>query len=882
MKRLLHLGIVALFSIHASQAIAKTDDPTLHRYERLVRIKIQEQDLPIKVSYRAKSKPGSSSLSAEFLDPRDQRWTQFLLFTDVDFKTITYSADKDPGKTIDLKIKLVSTGADDLIEDEVGALYSSAGNSSAKDLTVETMRQSILEKFPNLFDKNSRSATPPPALPTTEKKKNKTTSPELISGAFDYDHKKFKVEIDNTGMLKVIDEKSGRFLIVTQNVPASYFDTKKFFSPTDRITLQDGILRFDAIERAVDLKHFDAEIDLLGHSQKARVVKDAKEEVIDVVKWMDQEFPDLVEQEREKIRNGTEVDINDIYIETHLDILSTFAAGKSVKFLGDPGVGKTTLIKLLARAIAKGLIPNVPRTLQLRAISTSRLVAGTKYVGSDATRIQSLISFASQVRPAYFIDEFHTMSGAGVYEGNTNNILNTIKGELETGLLRIIAASTEYEWDRAYASDKALNQRFHKVPALAPQGEALLTTLRNAYKLVGKEAPEKAVMEKAIELSNKFAISGAQPRLAINLLLQAGQLRGRAQGSWKASPPDMNAVLEAAVKTYQIDPAYFDSSKAADLLAKLKTLLKEEVVGQQDAVNKTVDLWLKRLSGLSSEEYADSMILMGPPGVGKTFLSKLQSQGLGFHHKLIEMNKYTTGNVEEFRYEVYLALLKSPNTIFTLDEIEKAHPAVQNAALSMLQPGAFTVNFKDSYGKFVFEEVRCRNTMFLMTTNAGQNTVKYKPVGFAGKTSAEDESNPKRSDTELRQALVADGIVEPLISRTPIIVALDLPTRAEFETALKKAVVKTLQSASARKGRIIQLANEKELMTFYMSKFVEGRSDYRTISQYIQSQLDLWIAREIVISESKKESTKTLVIQWAPWVSGQGADPCSQALMKKQ
>ncbi|MCM0605996.1 MAG: AAA family ATPase [Xanthomonadaceae bacterium] len=875
MKPLIHLSLAALSFWITTSTFAQE-----HRYERMVKVRIEKEELRVRITAKVKSEKNTSVLNLEFKDPRDNIWTQFMLFTDVNFKKIVYSEDKDSKSEVKYNIELEAVKSDELLKADIGTTYFDK-NNNLKSIYVETIREKILQDFPKIFVNNS-STNPTVAANDSEVKnsikiKKKTEATLLSNNTIEFEGKKFRIELSDKSILKLFDEK-GRFLIVTQNLNSSFFDRSLTPDPFERSRIVDGILRFDTVERAIDLRQFDAEIDLIGHSQKFSIVRDAQEKTINVPQWMDEQFPDLVEIEREKIKNGTEADINDIYSEFHMDILSTFANGKSVKLIGDPGVGKSTLIKILARAIAKGTLPNVPRTLQIRAVSTSKLVAGTKYVGSDAIRMQSLISYAQQVRPAYFIDEFHTMSGAGVYEGNTTNNLNTIKAELETGLLRLIAASTPHEWDNAYATDTALNQRFTKVTAHAPSGEVLLTTIRNAYKLIGKDAPEQAIIEKAIELSNQYSISGAQPRIAINLLLAAGQIKGRNSGSWKAGVADMGSLLEATKKTYNLDPANFDSAKASELIKKLEKLLREEVIGQAEAINKTLDLWLKRFAGVHSKDYADSMILMGPPGVGKTFISKLSSVALGYNYKLIEMNKYKSPHsVEEFRYEVYMAQLKSPATIFTFDEIEKADPAVQNAALSMLQPGQFTVNFKDSYGKFVFEEVRCHNAVFLMTTNAGQGAVTYKPVGFGGKSNVES-TQPKRSSNDLRKALVAGGIAEPLISRTGIVVALDLPNRAEFEDALKKAVTKTIKFASGKKSRPITLSNEKEMMAFYMNQFVEGQSDYRTISEYIQDQLDLWIAREIVMSESKKQTTQPIIIKWSPWVSGQGVKPCEKAI----
>ncbi|NDG86097.1 MAG: AAA family ATPase, partial [Proteobacteria bacterium] len=438
--------------------------------------------------------------------------------------------------------------------------------------------------------------------------------------------------------------------------------------------------------------------------------------------------------------------------------------------------------------------------------------------------------------PVLLVDEFHVAVGVGVTKGNPNNIAQTLKPALESGELRMIGISTNQEWDHAFANDAAFDQRFEEVNHAAPTGADLRQKIRNSFTLRGLPVPEESAIERAISLSDRFAITGAQPRKAVNLLIKATGIMD--EFGKEGSPASTAAVEKAAVESYHIDPATFDRMKIHARLGSMKATLESQVVGQKQAIEKINQVWFRKLSGVGSEQTANAILFYGPPGTGKTLTAKLSAQAGGYKSVVIEMNKYASGDIEGFRYEVFRALRESPNTVLILDEFEKAHPRVQNATLAMMQPGQFTVNFQDHSGRKVFEEVTSRNAIFVLTTNAGQSLFTGRhaprvPVGFkAGDATPPSPSAP--SQAEVNATLVQDGISEPVLSRVEAVVGLPRPSSEEFRIALGREIDATLARESKRTGVSFRLSAKDALVAKLMQSYQANASDYRDVGYLIR------------------------------------------------
>lgn len=912
MKTTLLSTAMVMFQLIASSF---ADDPNLRVYERTIEIHVTEEtNAFIKLEYYVYPGSGKTGkIRAQIsLDTktRNMKFIELFILGELEFKQIVYSVEREyeterkwhPSARLD---PLGKPGEFEYIESgSVGVHYIKKGSNAVTPLTVEGLRAVIFYMKANEF-KNDPRFYPTIAQETQIDPNKKAINPldKVSSGgvssdqnAVYYKDKKFIIKISNDRIVIVND--AGRELIVAQPLPASYRNNKTVSVLEKKGITEDGLLNLNSVNRVIDLENFDGEIDLIGHSLQPQIVVNGEEggahdaekgqKPFDPADWVTDNFPDLVAEERLKMKDKTSQDLDTgFHHEEFQDILSVLSAGKSVRLTGPSGSGKSTKIKLLARAIARGEIKGVPRTTQIRALSASALESGTKYRGSLDTRIQALIAYAKKTKTIFFIDEFHTMSGVGAGSGSSTNSLNSLKEELANGNMRIIGSSTLQEWNNAFASDSALNRRFLDVENVAPNGDKLIKTMRNAFRMMNQQVPSDDLLQMAIDLTNRFSVMGSQPSMAMDILARAGQIVARQSGSWKSVMPTKEAIQQAVMKAYKVDSAWFNQKEITEKIKSLEAVLNEKMVGQDLAKKQVMDFWLRSLAGVGSEENADTMIFMGPPGVGKTFISKLIAKALGYKSKIIEMNKYATGDVEAFRYEVYLALMENPLTIFVLDEIEKAHPTVQNAALSMIQPGSFTVNIKDAHGKTVFEEVRCTNAKFEMTTNAGQAAVEMisaaqsgGPLGFRTTEHTASQEKPRMpSDTTLRTALVQGGIVQPLVSRAPTIVALGLPSRDEFAEAVRRAVADVLKRESTKKKKEFVLLNPDLFVEYVLKSYSAGYTDYRQVEAALQKDLELWIAREFILAGADKHK---ITIPWQPWISGQGLGPCEEKILSQK
>jgi ATP-dependent Clp protease ATP-binding subunit ClpA len=428
----------------------------------------------------------------------------------------------------------------------------------------------------------------------------------------------------------------------------------------------------------------------------------------------------------------------------------------------------------------------------------------------------------------------------------------------------MVGISTNQEWDHAFANDAAFDQRFEEVNHAAPTGEDLRQKIRNSFTLRGLPVPENEAIERAISLSDRFAITGAQPRKAVNLLIKATGIMdefGRENHS-----ATREAVERAAVETYHIDPATFDRAKIHARLSSMQSTLQSQIVGQRQAIEKINQVWFRKLSGVGSEQTANAILFYGPPGTGKTLTAKLSAQAGGYKSTVIEMNKYASGDIEAFRYEVFRALRESPNTVLVLDEFEKAHPRVQNATLAMMQPGQFTVNFQDHNGRRVFEEVTSKNAIFVLTTNAGQSLFSRNaartPIGFKpAPANGAHSQNAVPSQAEVTSILVQDGISEPVLSRVEAVVGLPRPHSEEFKIAIEREIDSTLARESKRTGVNFRLTGKSLLVERLMQSYQPNSSDYRDVGYLVRENLDPLIAQAII--EPDFEKARVVEIKWS-------------------
>ena len=811
------------------QALAWGGAPTDKVFEYRTQMVYPNGRVDVRIEMRVSTGPSdfTDELSVFIKNEKSEEWVRIQESELIRFSKIAYTQDLSP--EIAARESAVTTEVPEgsrITKSDLGIQYFDA---SLKKVQIEynEVRNRIANEFPEVV-----------ASPNAKVSKRETkSSPRIVEG-----RNEFKYELN------------GDVATLTRSDGKQVSFPRRGLGMNPRFAVEDGILTLEGSPRKFDLRMFDAEVSFIGDTEESVWIKTAEGDFVDPVDEADRLYPDLVAKERARILSGKAAELDQGTSEAALRISRALKVKKSVKLLGPAGSGKTTEMQVLARMVAEGKIPSMPRTAQIRILSLNELGAGTKYVGELETRMSIVLEMAKKLKCILLIDEFHVAVGVGVSKGNPTNIAQTLKPALESGEVRMVGISTRQEWEHAFASDAAFDQRFEEVALEAPKGPDLLRKVKNSLQMKGIQVPEDRVVLRAIELSDRYAITGAQPRKSVNLLLKAAMLMEERefQGGSPApesSPIDLAAVEKAAVETYRIDPASFDPAVVYQRLARMKSGLSAQIVGQNEAIEKITRIWFRKLTQVGSEQSAKAILFYGPPGTGKTLTATLSAQAGGYHSRRIEMNQYANGDIEAFRYEVFLALRESPNTVLILDEFEKAHPRVQNAVLSMMQPGVFTVNFQDASGRRVFEEVNSSNAIFCLTSNAGQSVVQVKPVrtaiGFRPQVIPPAAAPSKNGDAVIA-TLVADGISEPVLSRIEAVVPLARPTAPEFRVALSREVEATLVRESKRQGVPFRLNHRDGLLDRMMREFTADQSDYRDVGYLVREHLEPLIAQAVI------------------------------------
>ena len=579
----------------------------------------------------------------------------------------------------------------------------------------------------------------------------------------------------------------------------------------------------------IDLDQFDAELRRFSFLGKGDVVLDDKGKSVDGTAKVRSKYTDLVSDSIAHPERYSESSDNDVL--QHFS--EALWARRSVILLGKPGTGKSSAVRAFARDVGKGLVRGVPRTTEIFDIKVSSLLSGTTYIGATEQRIAELLSAAKESGCLFFFDEFHVLAGAGTSSHDTNDVTQYLKKGLESGELLLIGTDTDHEFYNAFAHDPAFIERFDIKKLTPPEGLALQEIIRARFKSEFKMDLSPALIELAIDLSQNYDVTAAQPRSAVNLIRKAvARLASVGQEGAEITP---RYLKETAVIKYGFDPFQLNPAQLRTKLSQLKPGLDQELIGQDEAKSLVYRLWARKITGVGDDHQVNSLLLAGPPGVGKTRIAELSANLMGYKKTVIEMNKFAHGGIELFRREIYQTLLEHPFRVIVLDEMEKAHPSVQAGALSMLQSGAFQVTEEMPLGKTVVRDVSAKHALFILTSNAAGAYIKR-----------ELRKNGSVDEGELRQTLAEDGIAEAILSRIQHIIPMTTPTQEEFKTGVRKTLASTLKRESERHGYKFVIENEDEFIAEVMKTYHED-TDYRDIRKHLASIEDLiahWLIHE--------------------------------------
>ena len=435
-------------------------------------------------------------------------------------------------------------------------------------------------------------------------------------------------------------------------------------------------------------------------------------------------------------------------------------------YVGDPGVGKTAIAEGLARHIVEKKVPEVLQDATIFCLDMGTLLAGTRYRGDFEERLKAVITEVEEHEGAIlFIDEIHTIIGAGATSGGAMDASNMLKPALSSGAIRCIGSTTYKEYRSHFEKDRALLRRFQKIDIkepTVPETKEILKGLRKYFEKHHSVKYSDDVIDAAVDLSNRHINDRKQPDKSIDVIDEVGAAQMLLPPEKRKTDISVEDVEVVVSKIARI-PAKTVSKDDTAVLASIGTDLKRVIYGQDKAIETLVDAIRLSRAGLRQDDKPiGSYLFCGPTGVGKTEVTKQMASLLGLELHRFDMSEYMErhsvsrligappGYVGYDQGGLLTdAVDQSPHCVILLDEIEKAHPDIYNILLQVMDHGRLT----DSNGK----KIDFRNVILVMTTNAGAMEMSKEAIGFgANVREGDDEEAIKKLFTpEFRNRLDA-------------------------------------------------------------------------------------------------------------------------------
>ena len=415
----------------------------------------------------------------------------------------------------------------------------------------------------------------------------------------------------------------------------------------------------------------------------------------------------------------------------------------NVLHIGEPGVGKTSLIWGLARLIEEGNVPERLKNSRIYQVDVGTLLAGTQFRGDFENRIKQIMDGIQSEgdNNIVYIDEIHTLVGAGSNSEGSMDASNMLKPYLETGAIRFIGSTTYEEYNKHFSRSKGLIRRFQQIDILEPSIEEtknIIKQLLPRYEEYHNVVYSKDAISYAVEASAKYINDRFLPDKAIDLIDEAGAVKEIEKSHKEIGKSDIADILSKTCKVSALADADDNEYK---LLYKLSSRMLSQIYGQDEAVKQVVEaVQMSRAGLLDENKPLASLLFVGPTGVGKTELARVLSKELSVDLIRFDMSEYTEkhsvakliGSPAGYvGYEdgglLTDAIRKSPNCVLLLDEIEKAHQDIYDILLQVMDYARLT----DNKGR----QADFRNVIIIMTTNAGAQFASQASVGFAGSVS---------------------------------------------------------------------------------------------------------------------------------------------------
>ena len=418
--------------------------------------------------------------------------------------------------------------------------------------------------------------------------------------------------------------------------------------------------------------------------------------------------------------------------------------------VGESGVGKTAIAEGLAYLIATGDTPDIIKDSVVYSLDIAGLIAGTKYRGDFEKRLKGVLTFLSKEdKPILFIDEIHTIIGAGSASGSSLDVSNLLKPALGKGQIRCIGSTTFQEYRGIFNQNQALSRRFQKIDVVEPsfdECEEILKGIVDVYEEYHDVSYSEESIKSAVELSSKYINDRFLPDKAIDVIDETGAFKNINRGNKKSIKITKDDIEMTISKITKIPEQSISSSDKKNL-KNIEENLKRVIFGQDKAVETLSNaIKLSRVGLRDENKTIGSFLFTGPTGVGKTEISKQLSNILGIELIRFDMSEYMERHTVSrligappgyvgFDQGGLLteAIVKSPHCVLLLDEIEKAHPDIFNILLQVMDAGVLT----DNNGR----KSDFRNVILIMTTNIGADLLSKRNIGFNETSNESDAMN---------------------------------------------------------------------------------------------------------------------------------------------
>jgi ATP-dependent Clp protease ATP-binding subunit ClpA len=522
--------------------------------------------------------------------------------------------------------------------------------------------------------------------------------------------------------------------------------------------------------------------------------------------------------------------------------------------VGDPGVGKTAIAEGLAHNIINGAVPDFLKEYTVYNLDISAMLAGSKYRGDFEERFKLVLKgLEKKGKTILFIDEAHMISGAGSANNSANDLSNMMKPALSKGTIKVVASTTWEEYRKHFEKDRALMRRFQRITVDEPTQEVTLQILKGIKKYFEghhKVKIKEEALQAAIKLSVKYQSDKKLPDKAIDLIdCACSRFNLKLAGDRIVGESEIQFELSKMIQMPAEQIAETESSN----LSNLEAQLKQEVYGQDVAVQEVVDKILVSRAGLKSDNKpVGSFVFMGPTGTGKTETAKSLAKHLGVKLLRFDMSEFQEKHsvskligsppgyvgFEENAGLLITSVQENPNCVLLFDEIEKSHPDVSTILLQMMDNGFVT----GSNGK----KADCRNVILILTTNAGAAASEKNQIGFG-------DQSKEYADTDLKKFFAPE-----FRNRLDAIVTFGKLTKETMIKIVGKFMTE-LKDQIKEKGIKIKITDDA--VDWLVEKGFDAKMGARPLQRVIDKEIKRPLSKLMLFGELRNGGSLSIVVE---------------------